>query len=204
MTLAAKEVGGVAKWYAKGRENLVVITGNGESIQVHQMKYENEINKFSPECAKVDVHEQELAFLGLLIDSQTVESYGHSDDNPSLYRDCHAERVREAVNDKRAGVQVKASKKAGSPVGGDLLSMLQASVKNIEVKKHKGKALTQNIVTDANNESYAEGIFENKDGTFQALTPTKSSSFKTRGGAERWLYRATNGRLGKASAGSKK
>jgi len=140
MVMAAKEVGGVAKWYARGRENLVVITGNGESIQVHQMKYENEINDFVPDCAKVDVHEQELALLGQLVDNQTVDSYGHSDENPSLYRDCYAERVREAVDAKRSGGQVKAAKKADAPVGGDLLSMLQASVKQAPAPAKKKRA----------------------------------------------------------------
>jgi hypothetical protein len=38
-----------------------------------------------------------------------------------------------------------------------------------------------------NNESLTTGIFEDSDGTFEALTLTQSKSFKTRKGAEKWL-----------------
>ena len=38
-----------------------------------------------------------------------------------------------------------------------------------------------------NNESLTTGIFEDSDGTFEALTLTQSKSFKTRNGAEKWL-----------------
>ena len=40
-----------------------------------------------------------------------------------------------------------------------------------------------------NNESISSGVFENNDGTFTALTFTKSKTFKTRKGAEKWLAR---------------
>lgn len=39
------------------------------------------------------------------------------------------------------------------------------------------------------NESESFGIAANADGTFTALTLVKSKTFKTRGGAERWLRR---------------
>lgn len=38
-----------------------------------------------------------------------------------------------------------------------------------------------------NNESLVKGIHKNADGTFTALTFTKSKVFKTREGAEKWL-----------------
>ncbi|EEC7288258.1 DUF1391 family protein [Escherichia coli] len=40
-----------------------------------------------------------------------------------------------------------------------------------------------------NNESLACGVFPNLDGTFTAMTYTKSKTFKTEGGARRWLER---------------
>jgi hypothetical protein len=40
-----------------------------------------------------------------------------------------------------------------------------------------------------NNESISSGVFKNSDGTFTALTFSKSKSFKTKAGAERWLAR---------------
>ncbi|HAT7708269.1 TPA: DUF1391 domain-containing protein [Enterobacter roggenkampii] len=40
-----------------------------------------------------------------------------------------------------------------------------------------------------NNESLGCGIVEENDGTFTAMTFTKSKPFKTRKGAEKWLER---------------
>jgi len=41
-----------------------------------------------------------------------------------------------------------------------------------------------------NNESVSRGVYAQADGTFLALTFTKSKTFKTRKGAERWFARA--------------
>lgn len=38
-----------------------------------------------------------------------------------------------------------------------------------------------------NNERASVGIFKNTDGTFTAMTFTKSKEFKTESGARRWL-----------------
>ncbi|EJN2310999.1 DUF1391 family protein, partial [Escherichia coli] len=38
-----------------------------------------------------------------------------------------------------------------------------------------------------NNESLVCGVFPNLDGTFTAMTYTRSKTFKTEAGARRWL-----------------
>jgi len=38
-----------------------------------------------------------------------------------------------------------------------------------------------------NNESVSKGVFKNNDGTYTALTFSKSKEFKTLKGAEKWL-----------------
>ena len=38
-----------------------------------------------------------------------------------------------------------------------------------------------------NNERISSGIFKNNDGTFTAMTFTKSKEFKTLKGAKKWL-----------------
>lgn len=38
-----------------------------------------------------------------------------------------------------------------------------------------------------NNESVSIGIFANRDGSFTAVSPSQSKTFKTRKGAEKWL-----------------
>ncbi len=43
-----------------------------------------------------------------------------------------------------------------------------------------------------NNESLVCGVFPNQDGTFTAMTYTKSKTFKTEAGAHRWLARNAN------------
>ncbi|EGF7427765.1 TPA: DUF1391 domain-containing protein [Escherichia coli] len=43
-----------------------------------------------------------------------------------------------------------------------------------------------------NNESLVYGVFPNQDGTFTAMTYTKSKTFKTESGARRWLARNTD------------
>ncbi|WP_115448513.1 DUF1391 family protein [Escherichia coli] len=43
-----------------------------------------------------------------------------------------------------------------------------------------------------NNESLVCGVFPNHDGTFTAMTYTKSKTFKTEAGAHRWLARNAN------------
>ncbi|EBQ5331062.1 DUF1391 domain-containing protein [Salmonella enterica] len=43
-----------------------------------------------------------------------------------------------------------------------------------------------------NNESLVCGVFPNQDGTFTAMTFTRSKTFKTEGGARRWLERNTD------------
>ncbi|EKD3156261.1 DUF1391 family protein [Salmonella enterica] len=43
-----------------------------------------------------------------------------------------------------------------------------------------------------NNESVVYGVFPNNDGTFTAMTYTKSKTFKSEAGARRWLARNTD------------
>ncbi|WP_072148799.1 DUF1391 family protein [Escherichia coli] len=40
-----------------------------------------------------------------------------------------------------------------------------------------------------NNASLVCGVFPNQDGTFTAMTYTRSKTFKTEAGARRWLAR---------------
>lgn len=49
--------------------------------------------------------------------------------------------------------------------------------------------MTNQTIDLGNNESVSIGVFPQTDGTFLAMTPTRSKVFKTRKGAERWLTR---------------
>lgn len=47
------------------------------------------------------------------------------------------------------------------------------------------------IINLGNNEQVARGIFRNADGTWLAMTFTKSKTFKTQAGAARWFAKWT-------------
>lgn len=51
-------------------------------------------------------------------------------------------------------------------------------------------------ITDANNVSESHGVAVRPDGVFVALTLSRSKTFKTRRGAERWLARNWSSRYG--------
>jgi hypothetical protein len=53
------------------------------------------------------------------------------------------------------------------------------------------KGDTMKTLDLGNNETISKGIIENNDGTFTAITFTRSKNFKTRKGAERWIERNT-------------
>ena len=57
------------------------------------------------------------------------------------------------------------------------------------------KTTTQTVKNETidlgNNERESHGVFEQRDGTFLALTGYFSKEFKTRKGAERWYLRRT-------------
>lgn len=49
--------------------------------------------------------------------------------------------------------------------------------------------MSNQTINTGNNESISKGVFDNRDGTFTAMTFTKSKDFKTRKGAENWVRR---------------
>ncbi|EFP9186837.1 DUF1391 domain-containing protein [Shigella sonnei] len=53
----------------------------------------------------------------------------------------------------------------------------------------RGNGVNMNTIDLGNNESLVYGVFPNQDGTFTAMTYTKSKTFKTEAGARRWLGR---------------
>ena len=44
-------------------------------------------------------------------------------------------------------------------------------------------------INTGNNEQISTGIYKNNDGTYTAMTFTKSKDFKTLKGAQKWLAR---------------
>jgi len=61
-------------------------------------------------------------------------------------------------------------------------------VLNQQAKKNRRNMKTLNL---GNNEAISSGVFKNVDGTFTAMTFTKSKDFKTEAGARRWYSKNT-------------
>ena len=53
---------------------------------------------------------------------------------------------------------------------------------------------TTGTIDLGNNEAVSTGVFPQTDGTYLAMTATRSKSFKTEAGAQRWLDRARGGK----------
>lgn len=53
----------------------------------------------------------------------------------------------------------------------------------------RGNEVSMDTIDLGNSESLVCGVFPNQDGTFTAMTYTKSKTFKTENGARRWLER---------------
>lgn len=51
--------------------------------------------------------------------------------------------------------------------------------------------MTNETIDMGNNETLSRGVFPQADGTFLAITFTRSRSFKTHAGAERWFASQT-------------
>ncbi|KLG62368.1 phage protein [Escherichia coli] len=56
----------------------------------------------------------------------------------------------------------------------------------------RGNEVNMDTIVLGNNESLVYGVFPNQDGTFTAMTYTKSKTFKTESGARCWLARNTD------------
>jgi hypothetical protein len=59
-------------------------------------------------------------------------------------------------------------------------------------------ATTNKTLDLGNNETISRGIYAQSDGTFLAMSFTKSRTFKTIKGAEKWLGRASPNQLREA------
>ena len=56
----------------------------------------------------------------------------------------------------------------------------------------RGNEVNMDTIDLGNSESLVCGVFPNQDGTFTAMTYTRSKTFQTEAGARRWLTRNTD------------
>src|SRR5690606_3053457 len=127
--MKARGVAAVAKWYSRGKENLVVIAPRGDGLIMHQMFYPSEVRNFENPCAKLPITDQELALASTMIDQVMVDKYGiETSEETLLFRDNYIDRVNDAARTKQSGGTVSAEKKDKPSLGGSLMDILQSSV----------------------------------------------------------------------------
>ena len=57
----------------------------------------------------------------------------------------------------------------------------------ISKNNHNGEHEMNTTINTGNNEQISTGVFKNNDGTYTAMTFSKSKDFKTLKGAQKWL-----------------
>jgi DNA end-binding protein Ku len=115
----------VGKYYARGRDNLVMIEPNNGELVMYQLYYQSEVRAFEykfSNASEPGVRELELA-------QKLIRKLCSKGFNPSKYYDQYAERIRTAIDAKVSGdgtVKVAASKPPTEVV--DLASLLERSL----------------------------------------------------------------------------
>jgi DNA end-binding protein Ku len=131
----------VARWAARGKEQLIIIRPHNGGLVLHQMFYQNEVRSFQEvldTVAKFQFSDKEIGMATNLITQMSDESY-----DGSQYSDDYAQRVMEAVQQKLAGQEITIAPAAKVAQVADLFAALQASAdaaKEKKASKGNGKA----------------------------------------------------------------
>ena len=116
----------VCKWRTRGKDHLVVLSVQNDSIMMNQMYYTNEIKDFKPVYQnQSEPSEKEMELAELLINKLTTKG----DVDLSKYQDEFAARFQKAVETKTAGkdLDVVTTKEASTAF--DLAALLSDSLK---------------------------------------------------------------------------
>lgn len=114
----------VAKWSARGKEQLVLIREYEGGLVLHQMYYQNEVRSFTEVCGDdVELSADELALAAKLVKHLAGKKF-----QPSKFTDEYAERIKAAVQAKVEGREVTFTAPAAASNVVDLLDALKASL----------------------------------------------------------------------------
>ena len=122
----------VARYAARGKEQLVIIRPYRGGLVLHQMFYSNEVRDFEEikdKVATIPAAEVEEQLSLKLIEQLSSNSF-----DPSKYQDDYAVRVRKAVDQKVAGQEVTIAAQVPSATVLDLMAALKASLEK-QLKK---------------------------------------------------------------------
>jgi DNA end-binding protein Ku len=116
----------VGKYYARGKDNLIVIRATEDHLSLFVMYYANEVRKFEYQFSDAHVpSKQELTLAAELIKKLSSDTF-----DPGNYSDEFATRARAAIEVKKAGGKVTLIGKKSNYIGPvDLVTLMEASIK---------------------------------------------------------------------------
>ena len=124
----------VGKYYARGKDNLIVIRATGDHLSLFVMYYANEVRKFEYQFS--DAHapsKQELTLATELIKKLSSDSFELGD-----FTDEFATRVRSAIEVKKTGGKAMLIGKQSNYIGPmDLVTLMENSLKQPSKKPVK-------------------------------------------------------------------
>lgn len=130
---AMRETGraAVARYAARGKDYLVLLRPYQEGLIMQQLRYEDEIRKFSEvPVAPAEVKEPELRLAMQLIEQIATDEF-----HPEAYEDHVRKRTRELIDNKVQGQEIKAApQEAPRAQIVDLMEALKASLSAAQPK----------------------------------------------------------------------
>ena len=114
----------VGKYYARGRDHLVVMRPQDDALVMFQMYYANELRPFEYKFSSAtEPTERELGLAKMLVANLASDAF-----DPSSFVDEYAARIREVVERKRAGEVFEVPKHLNAAPVMDLAALLEASL----------------------------------------------------------------------------
>jgi len=114
----------VGKYYARGRDHLVVMRPQDDALVMFQMYYANELRPFEYKFSSAtEPTERELGLAKMLVANLASDAF-----DPSSFVDEYAARIREVVERKRAGEVFEVPKQLNAAPVMDLAALLEASL----------------------------------------------------------------------------
>lgn len=137
----------VARWSARGKEQLVLVRSYKNGLILHQMFYANEVRAFDGAGANLAIGDAERNLAFKLVNQLSSKKF-----EPEKYHDTYVERVNEAVNQKVSGQDIKVLPAANVPSTFDLMDALKKSLEGAQIipetptKKEIPKTATKKTV----------------------------------------------------------
>ena len=121
----------IGKYFGRGKDNLIIIAPTDNYLTLFQMYYKNEVRAFEYQFSdKNNPSEAEVALATKLIEAMSSDTL-----NMGEYTDEFSERVRLAIDQKKAGNFTKTIAPKSNYVAMDLVALMEASLKAAKVEK---------------------------------------------------------------------